>query len=178
MRAHALIASIVMSQLIASAALAERPVRSLLEKRQENVVIQRWDNSCAAAALATILTYDMGFPITEERVAQAMMMKTDPLRVKHRGGFSLLDMKRYAAQAGFESDGYSGMNVADLAARTPMIVPVRVRGYHHFVVVRHADENEVHIADPGFGNYRLRTPRFVANWSGIGFQVERRLGAK
>ena len=105
-------------------------------------------------------------------------MKTDPLRVKHRGGFSLLDMKRYAAQVGFDSDGFSGMSLADLAAHVPMIVPVRVRGYHHFVVVRHADKNEVHIADPGFGNYRLRTPRFVANWSGIGFQVARPTGVK
>lgn len=178
MRPNALILYIVISQLIASAALAERPVRSLLEKRQENVVIQRWDNSCAAAALATILTYDMGFPVTEERVARGMMAKTDPLRIKYRGGFSLLDMKRYAAQIGFESDGYADMSLADLAAQAPMIVPVRVRGYSHFVVVRHANESEVHIADPAFGNYRVKTPRFVANWSGIGFQVERRLGAE
>jgi predicted double-glycine peptidase len=178
MRPIALIAHIAISQLFASSALAERPVRSLLEKRQENVVIQRWDNSCAAAALATILTYDMAFPVTEERVARAMMQKTDPLRVKFRGGFSLLDMKRYAAQVGFESEGYSEMSLGDLAALVPMIVPVRVRGYNHFVVVRHADENEVHIADPGFGNYHLGTPRFIANWSGIGFQVGRRLGAQ
>ena len=120
----------------------------------------------------------MGFPITEERVARAMMSRTDPLRVKVRGGFSLLDMKQYAAQAGFESDGYSGMSLADLAAQAPVIVPVRVRGYDHFVVVRHADEHEVHIADPGFGNYRVRTSRFVANWSGIGFQVAKRLEAQ
>ncbi|MEJ7807072.1 MAG: cysteine peptidase family C39 domain-containing protein [Telluria sp.] len=177
MRPHLLIAQILISQLLAGAALAERPVRSLLEKRQENVVIQRWDNSCAAAALATILTYDLGSPVTEERVARAMMLQTDPLRVKVRGGFSLLDMKRYAAQAGFNSDGYSDMTLADLAAQAPMIVPIRVRGYHHFVVVRRADAQEVHIADPGFGNYRLRTPRFVATWSGIGFHVARRAGA-
>ena len=178
MRPHLLIAQIFIAQAFANAALAERPVRSLLEKRQENVVIQRWDNSCAAAALATILTYDLGFPVTEERVARAMMLQTDPLRVKVRGGFSLLDMKRYAAQAGFHSDGYADMTLADLAAQAPMIVPIRVRGYHHFVVVRRADDNEVHIADPGFGNYRLRTPRFVATWSGIGFHVERRAGAE
>lgn len=178
MRPHAIIAALVFCQLFASSALAEHPVRSLLEKRQENVVIQRWDNSCAAAALATILTYDLGFPVSEEQVARGMMMKTDPLRVKYRGGFSLLDMKRYAAQAGFDSDGYSGMSLADLSAQAPMIVPVRVRGYDHFVVVRHADENGVDIADPGFGNYRMRPARFIASWSGIGFQIAPRPGAK
>ncbi len=36
---------------------AERPVRSLLEYRTENLILQQWDNSCAAAALATLLTY-------------------------------------------------------------------------------------------------------------------------
>jgi predicted double-glycine peptidase len=178
MRPIARIALITLLGLFTSPALAERPVRSLLENRQENVIIQRWDNSCAAAALATILTYDMGFPVTEERVARGMMKETDPLRVKYRGGFSLLDMKKYAAQVGFESDGYSEMSIADLAGQVPMIVPVRVRGYDHFVVVRHADEHEVHIADPGFGNYRLRTARFAANWSGIGFQVGKRMGAQ
>jgi predicted double-glycine peptidase len=178
MRPISFIALIVISQLFTGSALAERPVRSLLENRQENVVIQRWDNSCAAAALATVLTYDMGFPVTEERVARGMMKQTDPIRVKYRGGFSLLDMKKYAAQVGFESNGYSGMSLTDLAEQVPMIVPVWVRGYHHFVVVRYADEKEVHIADPAYGNYRVGTPRFVANWSGIGFQVEKRVGAQ
>src|SRR5436190_231271 len=84
--------------VLAGAARAERPVRSLLEMRQERVVIQHWDNSCGAAALATILTYDRDYPVTEEQVARGMLRQIDPLRVKHRGGFSLLDMKRYAAQ--------------------------------------------------------------------------------
>ncbi|WP_158592335.1 C39 family peptidase [Noviherbaspirillum sedimenti] len=167
-----------MSPLFTNLAHAERPVRSLLEQRQENIIIQRWDNSCAAAVLATILTYDKGYPVTEEQVARAMLQQTDPLRVRHRGGFSLLDMKRYAAQIGFESDGYADMSLTDLAAQVPIIVPVRARGYNHFVVVRQVDENEVHIADPGFGNYRMTKSRFSANWPGIGFQVGQRMGAQ
>src|SRR5207249_1354100 len=75
-------------------AQAERPVRSLLEMRQENVIIQQWDNSCAAAALATVLTYDRGYPVTEEQVAHGLLRQTDALRVKDRGGFPLLDMER------------------------------------------------------------------------------------
>ncbi|MGH8809976.1 MAG: hypothetical protein ACREX0_19040, partial [Noviherbaspirillum sp.] len=74
--------------LLAGAAFAERPVRSLLETRQENLIMQQWDNSCAAAALATVLTYDKGFPVTEEEVARGMLRQTDPLRVRQRGGFS------------------------------------------------------------------------------------------
>lgn len=171
------IAAFIVPFLLATTASAERAVRSLLEMRQESVVVQKWDISCGAAALATVLTYDKGFPVTEETVAQGMLRQTDPLRVRHRGGFSLLDMKRYATQIGFDSAGYSGMTLDDLASQVPMIVPIQARGYDHFVVVRRVTDEDVSIADPGFGNYRMRRTRFAALWSGIGFGVERRTGS-
>ena len=31
-----------------------KPVRSLLEIREEGVIVQKWETSCAAAALATV----------------------------------------------------------------------------------------------------------------------------
>lgn len=164
--------------LFSDAASAERPVRSLLETRQENLIVQQWDNSCAAAALATILTYDKGFPASEEEIARGMLRQTDPLRVRQRGGFSLLDMKRHAARIGFESEGYSDMTLEDMAAQAPMIVPINVRGYSHFVIVRDVTDRDVHIADPSFGNYRMKRSTFEAKWRGIGFEVGRRTGGQ
>jgi uncharacterized protein len=155
-------------------AAEKRPVRSLLEYRQENVVIQRWDTSCGAAALATVPTYGHRFPISEEEVARGMLRRTDPLRVRHRGGFSLLDLKRYAAESGFEADGYADLTLDELASMPWSIVPIRVRGYNHFVVVQSVVDGEVHIADPGFGNYTLSAARFRKAWQGqIAFLVER-----
>lgn len=172
------VAALIVPLLLSSTALAERAVRSLLEMRQENVVVQQWDNSCGAAALATVLTYDKGFPITEEKIARGMLRQTDPLRVRHRGGFSLLDMKRYAAQVGFDSAGYSDMTLDDLATKVPTIVPIHARGYDHFVVVRSVTDKDVLIADPGYGNYRMRRARFAELWPGIGFVVERQTGSR
>jgi hypothetical protein len=43
------------------------PVRSLLEMRHHNVIIQSWDLSCGAAAPATLLRYEWGNPVTEKR---------------------------------------------------------------------------------------------------------------
>ncbi|UCF74854.1 MAG: peptidase C39, partial [Betaproteobacteria bacterium] len=43
------------NQVAALAGDKTRPVRSLIEQRQRNVVLQQWELSCAAAALATIL---------------------------------------------------------------------------------------------------------------------------
>ncbi len=39
-----------------------QPVRSLLELRQDKVVVQKWDLSCGAAALATLLSISMVTP--------------------------------------------------------------------------------------------------------------------
>ncbi|WP_119155064.1 C39 family peptidase [Caldimonas tepidiphila] len=163
--------------LVFSAAVqAERPVRSLLERRHENVIIQQWDNSCGAAALATVLTYYRNFPVSEKQVAHGMLRRTDPLRVRYRGGFSLLDMKRYVSQLGFESEGYEGMGLEDLAGALPMIVPLQLRGYPHFVVVRKVGEGTVSISDPSFGNYEMRQDEFAAAWPGLGFAITGRPG--
>src|SRR4051794_31776156 len=123
---------------VAGAASAEgrEPVRSLLEIRQANVIIQQWDVSCGAAALATLLTYHQGDPVSERTVAQAMLGKTNSLRVKHRGGFSLLDLKRYAEARGFRGEGYLGMSLDDLVKLGPAIVAVTLDRYPHFVVFR------------------------------------------
>lgn len=75
-------------------------IRSLAEIRHEHVVIQKWDLSCGAAALATLLTYDLGDPVTEREAATAMLRQSDPIRVRTRGGFSLLNMQEYAEARG------------------------------------------------------------------------------
>lgn len=111
-------------------------MRPLLEIRQKNLIIQQGDNSCGAEALATILTYDKGYPIPEQQVAQGMLRQTDALKVRHRGGFSLLDIQQYAKILGFQAGGYTNMKLDDFATQAPMIVPSWVRAYDHFLIVR------------------------------------------
>jgi predicted double-glycine peptidase len=159
-------------QLVALPAQPEPPVRSLLEFRREALVTQRWDNSCGAAALATVLRYYKGVPTDEETVARGMLHQTDPLRVRVRGGFSLLDMQRYLARIGLRGDGYTGMALADLAQRAPMIVPLTLNGYPHFVVVRQVTRTGVDIGDPSFGNYEMEHSAFLAKWKGVGFDIQ------
>jgi uncharacterized protein len=161
-----------------SAALgAEEPVRSLREIRQEKVVVQEWDTSCGAAALATLLRYQHGLALSEKQIAEAMLRRTDPLKVKTRGGFSLLDLKRYADRQGLEGVGYMKLELDDLLEMAPAITPVVVRGYPHFVVVRGKAGDKVLIADPAFGNRTMDVRSFEKAWQGgIGFAVRRRDG--
>ena len=149
-------------------------VRSLLEMRQAGVVVQQWDMSCGAAALATVFTYGFSDPVSERSVAQAMLRRTDPLRVKVRGGFSLLDMKRFAETRGYSAAGYRNVSEAELFGMHSPIVPINEYGDPHFVVVRGLREGKVDIADPGFGNRTMSVERFRAAWKdGIAFVVTR-----
>jgi uncharacterized protein len=159
----------------AAAGLQAQPVRSLLEFRQAGVVVQQWDSSCGAAALATVLTYGFADPVTEKTVAQAMLRRTDPLRVRVRGGFSLLDMKRFAETRGYRAEGYRKASLDELAAMRSPIVPIVEHGNPHFVVVRGIRDGQVDLADPGFGNRKVSLERFRGAWQdGIAFVLARR----
>lgn len=148
------------------------PVRSLLEIRQANVIVQEWDISCGAAALATVLTYQLGDAVSEKQVAAGMLRRTEPSRVRMRGGFSLLDMKRYAESRGFQAAGYAPLTVAHLLKMAPAIVPLHLDGYDHFVVFRGAAGGKAVLADPAFGNRTLTLTQFEKAWNGnIGFIV-------
>jgi hypothetical protein len=105
----------------------------MLEERRDDVVIQKWDISCGAAALATLLTYDQGYQVTEREVAAGMLHFTTVNRVRAQLGFSLLDLKHFAESRGFTADGYGNMTLRDLVETGPAIVPVVLRGYNHFV---------------------------------------------
>lgn len=164
---------------VASLAFAQggAPVRSLVEMRQQNVVVQQWDTSCGAAALATLLKYQHGLPASEKEIAEAMLRTGDALKVKVRGGFSLLDLKRYADARGLEGVGFLQLDVDDLVEMAPAIVPIMTRGYPHFVVVRGREEGKLFLADPAFGNRTMDVEAFRAAWTGnIGFIVRRRDG--
>jgi predicted double-glycine peptidase len=162
---------------------AERVVRSLLEMRQQGVVIQQWDLSCGAAALATILRYQYDDPATEREIARGLINRKEylanPTMVKVRQGFSLLDLKRYVDGHGYEGVGYGSLSLADLIEQAPILVPVNFYGYNHFVVFRGVRGNRVLLADPGYGNRTMLVEQFEDAWLNypqvgrVGFVVQR-----
>ena len=148
---------------------------SLKEIREEGVIRQQWDTSCGAAALATVFTYTFNDPVTEREVASGLLRQTEPLKVRHRGGFSMLDMKRYAAERGYRGIGFRDMEFEDIRYLDAPIVPVSFHGYNHYVVYKGlTPEGDVHIGDPAFGNRTLSRERFEDAWvDGIAFVMLR-----
>jgi uncharacterized protein len=148
----------------ASPPRARPPVVSLAEQRHATVVMQRWDLSCGAAALATLLTHDLKDPVTERAVAEAMLRRTDPLKVRVQGGFSLLDLQEYAQGRGYEADGYGRVSLEHLVDMVPAIVPLQLHGYDHFVVFRGVRAGHVLLADPAYGRRRMSIAEFERAW--------------
>ena len=147
-------------------------VRSLEEARNAQVVRQHWDLSCGAAAIATLLSYQLGDPVSERQVATDLLHLTDPLLVRQRLGFSLLDLKRYAESRGFAATGYGNLTLDELIRLAPAIAPIQVNGFDHFVVLRGQRGDRVLLADPAFGNRTMTLDAFRAAWPNrIGFVV-------
>lgn len=165
-----------------AAAEAAREVRSLIEMRHENVVVQEWDLSCGAAALTTLLRHQYGDDVTEKAVATALVNRPeylrDPRLVQLREGFSLWDLKRYVDGRGYHGVGLGRLNLDDLERRAPVLVPIHTLGYNHFVVFRGRMRNRVLLADPAWGNRTMTVDRFESAWidypriGRVGFVVE------
>jgi predicted double-glycine peptidase len=154
-------------------ARGSKNVRSLKEIRDEGVVKQRWDVSCGAAALSTLLTYDFKDNTPETSIVVWLLHRVDATRVRSRGGFSLLDLKHFSEARGYHAEAFSGMSIEDLALeKTSVIVPIREKGFDHFVVVKGIVAGHVILGDPGFGNITMRVDRFQTLWkNGIVFVV-------
>lgn len=171
---------------VALPARAAQPVTSLAERRRRHVVIQEFDISCAAAALCTILNYQHGERLTERQIALALIDRPEyiamPELVRLRQGFSLLDLKRYAESRGYEGVGFGRLTFDHVVERAPIILPIDVQGYRHFVIFRGAMRGTVLLADPAYGNRTMSRERFEDVWidfpelGRVGFVVERRDG--
>jgi len=156
-------AEIRFGDILPSGAILTKPVISMQERRYLNVVRQKYDFSCGAAALATILRYAYGLRIGEDTVLSGMMGVANPEIVRTRG-FSLLDMKRYLAELGYRGRGYR-IDLERLGSiHVPTIVLMNVNGYNHFVVLKSVSDGYVHIADPALGNRRYPLAKFIASW--------------
>jgi predicted double-glycine peptidase len=168
-----LVAAFVLA-LVPPGGAEAKAVLSLLELRDQGLVRQHWDLSCGAAAVATLITYQWNDPVTERQAALGMLRIGDAQLVRARLGFSLLDLKRFAATRGLEATGYAGLTLDELIGMAPAIAPLQARGAGHFVVVRGRRGDRILVGDPAFGNRTLTADAFLKVWtSRIGFVLYR-----
>ena len=134
-------------------------IQSVRERAFSRTVHQQYDFSCGSAAVATLLTYQYGHPISERDVFQSMWEHGDQAKIR-REGFSLLDIKYYLDAQGFESNGYEVPLEKLIENSVPAIMLISDRGYNHFVVVKGIDNDRVLLGDPSAGARVMSTERF------------------
>ena len=140
------------------------PVASMKQMRFKTTLRQQFDFSCGSAAVATLLTHQYGFPVSEAFVFEQMYANGDQAKIR-KEGFSLLDMKRFLASQGFTADGFKLPLQKLIDARLPAVVLVAEKGYHHFVVIKGAADGRVLLGDPASGTRSLTLDGFEAIWS-------------
>lgn len=147
--------------------------------RDQNLVRQRFDFSCGAAALATLIRYGLGEEITEREVLDELfdVLAEEERTAVRETGFSLLHLQRVAQARDFNAQGFrlEPEQLAMLAG--PVIVFIEPRGYQHFAVLRGVRGDRVYLADPSRGNIRMPVYKFLESWvqddgQGIIFVVE------
>jgi predicted double-glycine peptidase len=145
------------------------PVRSWKELRDRNVVLQRFDYSCGAGALATLMRYYFGDNVSEVEILSGILGSMDEQEIRDRetNGLSLLDLKNYAERRGYQAVGVKLKYASLPELKGPVLVHLEWKNYRHFAVLKGVRGDRVYLADPSLGNIRLSIDRFAKEWSGI-----------
>lgn len=153
-------------------------VKSMKEFRDENLVKQRHDYSCGAAAVATLLRYGLDRGVSEKDIVDDLFdgLSAEEAAVREREGFSLLDLQQVAERRGFRAQGFRLEPQHLSLLQGPVIVFLETLGYRHYAVLKGVRGDRVYLADPSRGNIRMPAYRFLQAWlrdgTGVIFVVE------
>lgn len=179
-RPHRLLLVLACALSIGGVALAQQraPIRppdlvfqeyiwSYKELKQRNIVMQQFDYSCGAAALATVVRYYWGDNVDELtflRLLSQLNLTQAQLQDRIANGMTLTDLRDITNKAGYEAS-MGKVQFHELAkAKVPVIVGITVRGHDHFAVFRGTDGTYAYLADPIRGNIRTRVGEFLGQW--------------
>jgi predicted double-glycine peptidase len=153
--------------LPAAGAGARPPVR---DAWQAQVVLQSADITCAPAALANLLRFQMGLEVAEADIVAAMLRGRSLEDIRARGGFSLAEVLEVAEALGLTGRGERLGATDALGGRLPAIVQLDAAGgAHHFVVVLWQEGDRFAVADPASGGRWIGAETLGGMWTGIAF---------
>lgn len=143
---------------------------SMRERRYQDIIQQKFDFSCGAAATATILRHAYNFDVNEVDVILGLAKVADEELAREKG-YSLLDIRHYVETLGLRGRGYELPPEMLAKLRIPTIALLDLRGYKHFVVVRKVTEDSVYVGDPALGNRIMSMEDFLESWNGAVFAI-------
>lgn len=147
----------------------DKTIRSWKELRDQNIVLQGFDYSCGAGAMATLMRFYFGDDVTEEGILLNILgsMNREDVEEREKNGLSLLDLKLCAERLGYQAVGVR-LNYASLPQlKGPVLIHLENKEYRHFAVLKGVRGDRIYLADPSRGNLRMSADRFAKEWSGI-----------
>jgi predicted double-glycine peptidase len=141
-------------------------VRDWLELKRRNIVMQRRDYSCGAAALATVGRYYWGDNVDEDLFLRSLnsILTDEEIVDRIENGLAMSDLRRAAVDVGYQAVVGKTTFEKLLEVKVPVIVGISPEGHDHFVVFRGTDGMWVWVADPIRGNVRMPVWEFTKQW--------------
>lgn len=176
MRAHlaairsGLAAAILLALCTAvSAQVFERP-KSWQDYKFRYTVRQERDFTCGTAALATILKFHYGMPVSEEMLLQYLLdryPKQEEFKKKIEKGFSFEDLIFVAEKLGFKAQAavVSPEELDKLSG--PVIVQLVTKDFEHFSVLRKRHQDIAYVSDPLRGALNMPIKDFDKSFRGF-----------
>ena len=157
----------------------KRKVKSYIEFKNEGMIRQEFDYSCGSSSLATILKFFFNEKITEKEVLDWVLekkglidknckdKKKEKCKVKKLEELeekdfklSFFDLAEFAKEKGYKAVALA-LNLDELRKlKVPAIAFVKIRRNEHFTVYKGMDKKFVYLADPSFGNIKVRIGKF------------------
>jgi len=143
-----------------------KPIKSWIEFKNENLTRQEYDYSCGSASLSTILKYYYDLDIGEKEILDDILeskgydiSKKEQLEEEDMS-LSFLDLANYSKEKGFKAFGLA-LDLNELQKlKAPVILFVKIRKSEHFTIFKNMDKNYVYLADPSFGNIKVKISKF------------------
>lgn len=131
--------------------------------KNTNLVRQKHDYSCGTSATATIMRYYYNLDIDEMTVLNSITASNKLLKLNQNNielFISFKDLMNFAKSINYKALGLA-VSIDSLGKlQVPAIVHIKVRNNEHFSVYKGKDNQYVYLADPSFGNIKIRIHKF------------------
>ena len=148
--------------LVISLSFADFVVKSFIELKYKDVIKQKYEESCGASAMATLLNLD-GNKFSEKDILK---------NINTTDAISLYTLSLIAKKHNYLSKSYK-INLKILKTiKYPIIARIaRDKNYPHFVVIK-VFKDFVLVLDPNYGKYALSFDEFNKIWTKYIFIVK------
>lgn len=129
--------------------------RSWSEARDHLVIKQKFDMSCGAAALASVLQIYYGAETDETDIMDIIGLRDE---------YSFAELASAAGELGYRAVPLSADFETLIKLQIPVVLFINSFGAGHFTVFKGSDGHNVWLGDPAWGNVHLAKADFLKRW--------------